>query len=772
MRRRSTRLAARVTAAVIGALLVASAPAYAGPPCEPNPRSDPELLSVVDAFADPHPDHLLAVPVRDVRLTGQALELSLVEGTLFAEPPVDGRHAVFYFEGRAMMRFAPSARTARDALAARLGDGRQVLDVSARRLLIVSFRERALPDELGLDLARAPMRPPADPEGYAEIRAVLERFAVPMAFLQLNRHGPARGAFFVLLPAEGIRVPGARPGHLLYSFDPTSSPEVGLYLQDLPAPRRLSDLYRGAFGALSHEHARPASFRPQARVERYRVDLRAAERPGDARMATEIVLEPVPRLAVLRLLARSDLPIVRVTDEGGRELPFMQSTKPPQRDRIPVSVVLIGLRPADRPQPERIRIETTGNAIPERWMTCLSGAVLHPLADDPRPHQFELTADLPKRRVAISSGQRFADVVSGARRRIEFRTSRPQARDMACFGEYRRLDGRADDLALEVFVDAGVLGGMQWAKTVRVEAEAAAALYGRLLGPPADDVLRLVTTELTNDMRAVGGLVPLPAVVAPTGEPYFYRLEESLLARQWWGAIVDGRDWPEDRWIVEALAEYMAMEFARLTRFDPRAYRDELRYRWRRYVPEAQRRTDGDGGTRPRLPHGHALTDGTELVVRTKGPLVIHMLRSLFRDRFDSDEPFWQMLRNLIGEGEYRRIGTEEFRRHAEQALGMPLDWFWDQWIYGTGIPTVVWHARRERTEDGWKVIVEAEQQDAEFRLLVPVYVDIRGGGVTRRMLEFEGRRAQVEIGLPKGRRPRRIELNRYFEALVELEER
>src|SRR6185436_12892629 len=72
-----------------------------------------------------------------------------------------------------------------------------------------------------------------------------------------------------------------------------------------------------------------------------------------------------------------------------------------------------------------------------------------------------------------------------------------------------------------------------------------------------------------------------------------------------------------------------------------------------------------------------------------KGSWILHMLRMLM-----GDDGFNAMLNQLRKRYEWKSIGTEEFRQLAAEFLppksGDPkLESFFDQWVYGTGIPSL-----------------------------------------------------------------------------------
>ena len=67
-----------------------------------------------------------------------------------------------------------------------------------------------------------------------------------------------------------------------------------------------------------------------------------------------------------------------------------------------------------------------------------------------------------------------------------------------------------------------------------------------------------------------------------------------------------------------------------------------------------------------------------------KGSIVLHMLRGIV-----GDDKFFQILRTYVASKyAYANATTEDFQSVAEAVMGQKLDYFFKEWIYGTGFPT------------------------------------------------------------------------------------
>jgi len=111
-------------------------------------------------------------------------------------------------------------------------------------------------------------------------------------------------------------------------------------------------------------------------------------------------------------------------------------------------------------------------------------------------------------------------------------------------------------------------------------------------------------------------------------------------------------------------------------------------------------------------------------VTYEKGTWIIHMLR-----RRLGDEKFMSLLREVCSRYRFSAISTDQFRelaaRYAPPKLGdAELKGFFENWVYGTGIPTVklAWSMR------GLKLVGTVSQREVEddFTAFVPIEVQSR----------------------------------------------
>ncbi len=168
------------------------------------------------------------------------------------------------------------------------------------------------------------------------------------------------------------------------------------------------------------------------------------------------------------------------------------------------------------------------------------------------------------------------------------------------------------------------------------------------------------------------------------------------LAHQWWGDAVTPKDW-KNIWLNEGFASYSQVLWeeerdghaAYLEWFNSRAY----------------------------LTFAGSLYDPIELFSRTtylKGAFVLHMLRGIL-----GDDLFFEALRRYRFTHEYDVATTEDFQTAVEATAGAPLDWFFDEWVYGEGRPTYVYSWDQTPAGGGAVVnlLIEQVQEGPLFRM-------------------------------------------------------
>ena len=180
------------------------------------------------------------------------------------------------------------------------------------------------------------------------------------------------------------------------------------------------------------------------------------------------------------------------------------------------------------------------------------------------------------------------------------------------------------------------------------------------------------------------------------------------LAHQWFGDLVTNRSW-DHLWIHESFATYLAARYIGY-KYGQDAY-DKLMARY----ANGAIGTDQDRGRSP-IAGGEGLTAN----IYGRGAFVLHMLNRLL-----GEELFQRSIQYFLKKHAHSVVQTNDLKLAFEDVTGYNLDWFFDQWIYGSGMPDLL--VTQEYRNDSLELIVEQRQiQDSLtgiFRL--PVTLDV-----------------------------------------------
>jgi hypothetical protein len=215
------------------------------------------------------------------------------------------------------------------------------------------------------------------------------------------------------------------------------------------------------------------------------------------------------------------------------------------------------------------------------------------------------------------------------------------------------------------------------------------------------------------------------------------------VAHQWWGNVVGWSSY-RDQWIDEAFANYLALHFAENRKPSEHAVRVWLE-RYRKQLEEKIPGSDTTEGEIGALALGNRLNSskspsGFEEVIYGKGSWVIHMLREMMRQPSakDPDARFVALLRTISSKYAYRAFSTDDFQREVEAVMtpamdlegGHSMEWFFEQWVRGTGIPRFRVEFSTHHTDKGEVVRGKLFQTGVphSFIVSVPLYANNGAG--------------------------------------------
>ncbi len=201
------------------------------------------------------------------------------------------------------------------------------------------------------------------------------------------------------------------------------------------------------------------------------------------------------------------------------------------------------------------------------------------------------------------------------------------------------------------------------------------------------------------------------------------------LAHQWTGDFVTCRSWAHI-WLNEGWATYGTALWYEY-RDGEDGYVDSIRRNYERLIDR-----DRAGSGLPMVSvvyENPSETFGRAANPYPKGASILHMLRSML-----GDEVFFAGTRDYMSRHALGTAETADFRDAMEEASGLGLEWFFEQWCYRTGVPEL---AVDVTYEPGSRTLVVAlrqtqkiDEQNPAFRFELPVYVRTAGGAQTIRI--------------------------------------
>ncbi|HTZ33136.1 MAG TPA: carboxypeptidase regulatory-like domain-containing protein [Methylomirabilota bacterium] len=222
------------------------------------------------------------------------------------------------------------------------------------------------------------------------------------------------------------------------------------------------------------------------------------------------------------------------------------------------------------------------------------------------------------------------------------------------------------------------------------------------------------------------------------------------VAHQWFGHAVGWATY-HDQWLSEGFADFSAGLFLQQA-VGPKWEKDYTEYWNRQHERIVEKNSFGVSandagplwlGVRLISPKSNQAYQG---LTYSKGAYVLSMLRSMmYADHATSgnqEQAFIDMMHDFIESHQKMPASTESFKAIVEKHITKPMDlqqngrmdWFFNEWVYGTHIPRYDFRYTLEPGEKNMvKVHIELTQSevDDKFAAYVPVFADF-GKGMVR----------------------------------------
>ncbi len=778
-----------------------------------------DAASIWQGLERPAFDPDKAAAIREVTLLRDRIRITFVEGAIQLARPAAGAVFGAAFHGRGRVEISPAEDTEKQQL--RLFTGKDTLDMTFTEAAFV-FTD-GVAEELGSRVQWAPSadnRPGRLYQERQEAREDAGAELLPRLFKGILSGDRKRTALF----AADLKT--ADKGWVHIRFDALDLEETSVgrwsnwggftgfdrWLSFPAGEKKATEVFRDPFA------------REDFRIRSYRIDA-AVTAGAELHATTQVTLDHrTPGERVLLFDLDANLRVESVKDARGATLPFFQPRDPKDRNQSYGDYVAVVLpEPAKTGQQQALEFRYGGKRVIRKHGSgnffCQSygwypGGGNHFAARA----DFEMTFRSPKRYTLVATGAKTGESVDGDVAVTSWKSDLPLAVAGFAFGDYKLHLEKVGSVAVEIYANRqpdDVLRAIQdGASNLPGEMPSSRPAIGSLtparLGP-------LMATEMGNMLRLFEiyfGPYPYKRL-AVTNIPYpygqgwpmliylsaisfmdstqrqalgitqhteltdFFRAHEA--SHQWWGHRVGWKSY-HDQWISEGFAQFSGNLYV-LFRQNEKEFVSRLRQDKQELLTRDQKNRSyeslGPVWMGQRLSSADAPA-GYARVIYNKGGLILNMLRSMLLDprSQQADARFAAMMRDFCSTFHNQPASTEDFKvvaeKHMLPAMDLDgngrLDWFFRQYVYGTGIPEYQFQYKVQETGGGkWRVAatVTPKKVPPGWKDLLRLYLHANDRAVRLGWIPASDKEQTHEFELPL--KPQKISINHNEDTLADI---
>ncbi|HYK10398.1 MAG TPA: M1 family aminopeptidase [Gemmatimonadales bacterium] len=276
--------------------------------------------------------------------------------------------------------------------------------------------------------------------------------------------------------------------------------------------------------------------------------------------------------------------------------------------------------------------------------------------------------------------------------------------------------------------------------------------YSVLFGPPPSH--HFYVTEIPfSEGVSFQGFIDLSAstfhFTSLDGFDEWFRAHE--VAHQWWGNGVEPATY-RDQWMGEGFASFSALWYLAAERHHSTEYF--------KFLDQYQSDIIADKNAGAIWVGGRASTfeipEGAQVMVYEKGAWILHMLRIMMLDVHNMNEDrFTETMKDFYQTYNGKTATTQDFQNIVEKHAGLQMDWFFDEWVKGTQIPTyhVAW--TNQPADNNTTVIkfrIKQEGVGPDFQMPVLVAADLGDNRIAHFRIFVNGEKTEYQSPpLPAG---------------------
>jgi len=429
-------------------------------------------------------------------------------------------------------------------------------------------------------------------------------------------------------------------------------------------------------------------------------------------------------------------------------------------------------------------------------------------------YDYHLRFRCPKQDVLVATGNKVSDTIDGKDRVTEWKSDLPLAVAGFAYGDYKEVTTKVGNIEVQVFANSqpddqmadlvrrsneqgvqAAIGNMTpvgMAPTVAQEMGNSIRTFEKYFGPYPYKQLAItnisanygqgwpgliylsIYTFMDSTQRHELGITTNPRITE------FFRAHET--SHQWWGHRVGWKSY-HDQWMSEGFAEFSGNLYTQL-RDGQKEYLDRLRADKLGLLAKDihNRVLDSVGpvwmGTRTA---SSVSPGGYNTIIYNKGGYVLTMLRMMMADptKPDPDARFEAMMHDFCKTFDNKAASTEDFKAIAEKYMtaGMDLEhnhrlnWFFNQYVYGTGIPHYDFHYDVKSANGQWTLTANLARSGVAdtWMDMVPVFVERDGKQIRLGLINATGPNTPITVNLPFN--PGKVLVNVNEELLAEIKQ-
>jgi hypothetical protein len=761
--------------------------------------ADPDLLAAYAQFRSIALDSNRVAVAENLAIKRDAGTLQFTSGKLYALQPVLDKVAGVVFVGEGTFRFQPPSDIERQHLAL-LTNGPSLTEPFKDAVLLFT-------DSTFADLSAAA----SFKTGAIEPRAqgVLNDFR--KAFRDdLKTNIEARTLAGLSSPRQSLflaAISGEKHGKLLFSLDAMNGEAVSL-------------IHYGSGGAETWSAFEPTGSpsseeRALIRTDRIDVDTRV-DKGGrlDAEALDQFkAVQDGARMLLVQLAP--ELRVTRVASGDGAALPYIQEAKDKDAD---LWVILPSPLVKGAPYSWKfayggdgvVRKAGTGNYYVgdrEGWYPKLDipGLFFNDRA------VYHMTFRAPKELTLVATGKPVKKSVDGKIAVTEWDTGTPYTVAGFNFGDYKTKTLKSNDIDIAVYANSDLGDQLQGLKaTLEQNPELAVAAGITTGGLDTTGLMSQTLSETANALKLFSDYFgPLPfqnisVTQQSSGNfgqswptliymPYTSFLDGTMrhqlgmdvgrarqfygevgsheIAHQWWGHLVGWRDY-HDEWLSEGFAQFSAGLYMHRRRGE----KDFLNFLAadKQFIlsalPNSTERANDAGPISLGSRLSTEKTEGAYRLVYAKGDFVLHMLRMMLYDYPRGDDSrFIAMMKDYVQTNAGKGASTADFKATCDKHFGMDMGWFFNQWVFGTGIPKIGIQYSIVDGADGPVLVLDVKQEHVPdgFRSIVPIVLK---GKTAVAGVRLSIAKSEMHYELKLREKPETIEFNALEGLLCELE--